>query len=186
MAMTKTVIMAVPWDQQRVRSARDLHQATGGTVVWDQHHDAFETWQRVLAEAGRDPVIILEDDVVLAENWRNRIEAVIGLHRPNVIQFFSMRQADETVGSRWEPGRTFRMNQCYYLPFRAAEDLWAYSQTWRERRPEHPTGYDITMAEWMRQSSLRYWLSVPSLVQHQPWASAIGGRSRGRQSGTFQ
>lgn len=183
---TKTLIMAVPWDQERVKSARDLHLQTGADVVWDQHHDAFDTWQRVLAAAGINPVIILEDDVELAPNWRNRIEAAIGLRRREVIQFFSMRAADHTIGSRWEPGRTFRMNQCYYLPTFAARSLLHYSQTWREKHPEHPTGYDITMADWMQETGRQYWLSVPSLVQHQPWASAIGGRSRGRQSGTFQ
>lgn len=186
--VTKTLIMAVPWDQQRVKSVSDLKRQTLGTVIWDEHRDAFETWQRVLVAAGRDPVIILEDDVRLAARWREKIEDVIALRGKSVIQFFSNRDADITVGSRWEPGRTFRMNQCYYLPCDAAADLLSFSRAWHEQHPEHPTGYDLTMADWMKQSHWwrTYWLSVPSLVQHQPWVSQIGKRSRGRQSRTFQ
>lgn len=187
MPSTRTLIMGVPWDQQRVKNVRCLVVETSGQVVWDERHDAFDTWQRVLAEAGGDAVIILEDDVVPTERWREKIEAVIAGHPTAVIQFFSNRVAD-LLGSHWEPGRKFRMNQCYYLPAGTAAMLLEYSYVWHERHPEHPTGYDLTMADWLhsRKPQLRYWQHVPSLVQHLPWQSAIGSRSRGRQSRTFQ
>jgi hypothetical protein len=178
--------MAVPWEQERVRNAVELAAETGATIVWDRQHSAFETWQRTLAEAGVDPAVLLQDDVELTEDWRAKVEAVISEHPDTVIQFFSMRKADETVGSRWEPGRTYLMNQCHYLPAGAAARLLDYSQDWHLKDPRNPTCQDLATAGWLRDTGQRYWLHVPSLVQHRPWASTLGARSKARQSRTFR
>jgi GR25 family glycosyltransferase involved in LPS biosynthesis len=177
--------MAVPWDQDRVKSALALMEAADAHVIWDETHDAFATWRRVLAAVGDEAAVVLEDDVILTQNWREKVEAVIAVHPGEVIQFFSMRADDLRVGSRSEPGRTYLMNQCHYLPPGAASSLLAYSEDWKERAPEHPTGMDTAMARWMQDNKMRYWLHVPSLVQHRPWKSAIARRSSGRQSRSF-
>lgn len=183
---TPTFIMAVPWVEERRERAEDLKRETQGKIVWDTDHHAFHTWRSVLKALGSKPGIIIEDDVVLAPNWRNRIEDVIREHPDEVIQFFSMRGADLTVGSRSEPGRTFMMNQCYYLPAGAAKQLLDFTEDWDHVGQENPTGYDVAMAEWMKVTKRRYWLHVPSLVQHEPWRSEINSRRpRNRQSETF-
>jgi hypothetical protein len=134
---------------------------------------------------GDGPAVVLEDDVILCRDWRSRVEAVIGEHPDVVIQFYSNRAADLTVGSRWEPGRTFLMNQCYYLPPDVALPLHAYTEHWAETS-NTPTEYDRAMARWMSETKRRYWLHVPSLVQHLPWRSQIHPRRpRTRQSRTF-
>lgn len=185
---TNTLIMAVPWVTRRAKAAVELSKTTGGMIVWDQDMHAFHTWRSVLRHAGSEPVIILEDDVILGEDWRNRAEAVIADgHTADVIQFFSMRAADLTVGSRYEPGRTFVMNQCYYLPAHAAEQLLEFCEGWEETNPDYKTGYDIAMGRWMQETGRKYWLHVPSLVQHRDWKSEINHkRPRNRQSRTFQ
>lgn len=183
---TRTLIMAIPWDQRRVRRAIELKKSTGGEIVWDQERNAMATWRSVLREAGEDPVIILEDDIHLAPRWRERVEHVIEEIPNSVVQFFSLRKRDLTEGSRWEPGRTFMMNQCYYLPQGVAARLLEYSEGWEENNPENVTGYDILMARWMQETGQRYWLHVPSLVQHEPWRSEIQPRRPvNRQSPSF-
>lgn len=181
--VTRTLIMAVPWVPVRAKSAVDLMRATEGEIVWDEKHDAMDTWRLVLSRAGSDSVIIIEDDVILTESWRERIEEVIADHAGDVIQFFSMRKADVEVGSRYEPGRTFMMNQCYYLPAGAAAELLDFSMGW----DRDANGYDMCMADWMKSKGMKYWLHVPSLVQHLPWTSEIHPRRpKNRQSRTFQ
>jgi hypothetical protein len=185
-AETRTLIMVVPWDQQRLKNAVNLLNEAGfAQFIKDEKHDAVDTWTRTLEAAGNDPVIVLEDDVQLTPNWREKIEAVIEEHSTQVIQFFSMRGADETVGSRLEPGRTFMMNQCYYLPAEWAHKLLLWLPSWRELNPNE-NGYDLAMAAFMKARGEKYWLSVPSLVQHEPWTSQIESRRpRNRQSRTF-
>lgn len=185
--MTRVLVMGVPWVQERVRSVAEIiSHVPDVETVWDRNHDAMDTWRLVLDTAGFDPVVILEDDVELTDDWRTKVEEAVSHHPDHIIQFFSMRKADQTTGSRWEPGRTFSMNQCYYLPARVAHHLLQYSQDWAERFPEHPTGYDLLMGQWMKENKLRYWLHVPSLVQHRNWRSEINPkRSGARQSKTF-
>jgi len=179
---TRTLVMAVPWEQQRTRRAITLAQEVGAEIVWDQHKDAFDTWKLLLGRAGTDAVIVLEDDVQLTDDWRTKVEAAISEHPSDVIQFFSMRGKDVTVGSRWEPGRTWIMNQCHYLPPGAAAELLDYARTWTRDL----NGHDLCIADWLRSKRAGYWLHVPSLVQHEKWQSEIQPkRSSGRQSGTF-
>jgi hypothetical protein len=184
---TPTFIMAVPWVDERKNRAESLAKQTSGKIVWDTDRHAFHTWRSVMKAVGDGPAIVIEDDVRLVSDWRNRIEAVIAEHRDEVVQFFSMRNADLTIGSRSEPGRTFMMNQCYYLPAGAAKALLDFTEEWNHPGQENPTGYDVAMAEWMKINKQRYWLHVPSLVDHEPWTSEINSRRpRNRQSLTFE
>jgi hypothetical protein len=155
------------------------------TIVADKTTNAMDTFLSAMEAAGPDAALHLEDDILLASNFRPRVEGVIGGRPGDVIQFFSRRSADVTVGSRWEPGRTFLMNQCFYLPAGYSADLREFARLW-ERYSQHPTGYDILMQDWLRARRERYWLHVPSLVQHRDCVSAINPRrSRSRQSATF-
>jgi hypothetical protein len=182
---TKTLIMAVPWIPARTKRAIELARETGGDIVFDEKHDAMDTWQRVLEQAGDGPVVIIEDDVRLTSNWREKVEAVIAEKPGAVIQFFSIKPSDVELGSRWARGATFSMNQCYYLPARAAKQLLAYLPGWMEGR-DGENGYDLLMRAWLTENQTPYWLHVPSLVQHEPWKSELGARSSKRQSPTFE
>lgn len=184
---TRTLIMAVPWEEERAARARELQAQTGGEIVWDETRNAFDTWRKVLRTVGDGPALILEDDVRLVPGWRKRVEAALEGHRDHVVQFFSMRKKDQTEGSRWEPGRTYSMNQCYYLPAGEARELLNFSKDWVRRNPENPTGYDLAMAASMASRGVHYWLHAPSLVQHERWVSQINPRRpRHRQSKTFR
>lgn len=194
---TPVFIMAVPWEPRRVHRVKTLRVDAGQPceVVWDEEHDAMDTWLRLLARIDAGPTrsgIVLEDDVQLTVDWRLKVEAVIRQVRdapaPNaLIQFYSARKADLTRGSRWEPGRSYLMNQCHYLPPGMAHDLLGFAPGWIDAHPEHPTGHDLLIADFLRSTGQRYWLQVPSLVQHEPWRSEINPRrSSARQSPTFE
>ena len=164
-----------------------LVEQTGAWVVWDQKQDSMDTWMRMLAEAGDSAAIFLEDDIELTADWRTKIEAAIAERPDDVIQFFSIRKKDLEQGSRYEVGRNFSMNQCYYLPQGAAADLLAYAPSWLAEHPESPNAYDWVMRGWMQRDRRKYWMHVPSLVQHRKWRSVIDPRrSSGRASQTFE
>lgn len=178
---TATFIQAVPWWPARTKNAVELARQTEGRIVWDTNECAFDTFQAVLREMGSSAGILLEDDVVLAPRWRNRVEEVIDEHRGEVIRFFSATPGDV---SAYRPGKTYCMNQCTYLPARFAEGMLAWMGT---RRPKRWLDYhDWTIGERLNFCHQSYWNSVPSLVQHQPFQSLIKrGRSMKRQSESF-
>lgn len=183
---TPTYVMGVPWDQDRVRNIVAMRELTNATVVWDQKHDAMDTWLRMLQMIGSRAAICMEDDVELATDWRSLVEQDIAERPDDVIQFFSMRKADLSEGSRYEPGRTFTGNLCHYLPEGAAAEMCRYAPQWIAEHPEHPTGCDLLLRDWMRSTGRRYWIRVPNLVQHLPLTSAIDPRrSKARRSLTF-
>lgn len=195
-AHTRTLVMAVPFVTQRAKRAIRLNQdpEVHAEIIWDRKQDAFVTWLDMLEAAGDSPVILMQDDVYTAPRWRERVEAAISERPDDVIQFFSLRKDDAELGSRYMAPSTYLMNQCFYLPDHDAASLLAFSREWYVRRTqgEVPTGLDTCMKRWLMEQSRRYWLHVPSLVQHEPWESEIGlaktgrDRSRARQSPTFE
>jgi hypothetical protein len=186
-AMTRAIIRAVPWDERRAANARALREETGaGIIVWDAERDAYQTFLDAVWLVQGSAAIHMEDDVQLTAGWRDKAEAVIADHREEVIQFFSMRGADLTTGSRTEPGRTFLMGQCFYMPARLAGALPAFAQDW-PGRVKDPTGIDLAVRAYLAGLGESYHLHVPSLVQHQPWKSAISPRrGSGRQSRSYE
>lgn len=152
-------------------------------VVWDQRRDAYDTFELALEAAGDDAAVHLEDDILLTKDFQSKLEAVVAERPGDVVQFFSMRGADLTVGSRYD--NHFLMAQCFYMPPGTSRELLQFSRQWPHREKD-PTGLDLMMQHWIKQGRGSYWLSVPSLVDHRECVSAINSRrSSKRQSKTF-
>lgn len=180
--MTQFIIRACRERQEFVDYLLD--RIPGAVVVYDTNRNAMDTFRTALASVGDGPAVHMEDDVILTKRFVEKARAAIA-ERPHMpIQFFSMRKADIETGSREEPGRTFLMGQCFYLPAGMSRELLDYEWS---RVKEHPTGLDLMVADFMRERRMRYWIHVPSLVQHRFGKSLIDPRrSRYRQSKTFQ
>jgi hypothetical protein len=155
-------------------------------VVRDTTRNAQDTFFRLLLEIGGDAAVHVEDDIVLTSDFLPKIEAAIA-ERPAVLQqFFSLRKSDAELGSRWMPGRSYCMLQCTYLPPGYAEAIYDYYPVWPERKVNR-NSCDLWIAYFLAARRERYWLHVPSLVQHRRARSAINPRrSSGRQSVSFQ
>ncbi len=152
-------------------------------IVTDTTRCCLDTFVAQLHRIGPDAALRLQDDIVLTVDFLVKAEAEIRQFPNSVIQFFSMRKDDLTVGSRWD--RNYMMNQCCYLPRGYAERLADFAQPWRALHPEHPNADDMVINAWLRSRREPYWLSVPSLVQHRVAKSRLGARSSRRQSPTF-
>lgn len=163
--------------------------------VEDRTRDAFETFRRAMALPGAAPCIHLEDDVVLTQGFTALAEAAIAAQPTVVQQFFSMRGADRTVGSRWDD--KFVGNLAWYVPEGWAPRLLAYYPDWvahwRHRTPTRtpPTwkvGYDNFVNDFLRKEQTKYWIVCPNLVDHRRGVSAIDPRrsSTSRVSRTFR
>lgn len=155
-------------------------------IVRDKTRNAMDTFLDALEAAGEDAAVHLEDDIILTNNFKKKIERVIADHKNEVVQFFSRRKKDLEVGSRYEPGSSFIYGQCFYLPDGYSKMIREYYPSW-ERKEEHPTGLDYMVADFLKSRKERYFLHVPSLVDHRAVTSLIDSRrSRFRQSKTFK
>ena len=155
-------------------------------VVWDRVQDPMETFLRASEHTGDDPVIRLEDDAILTVGFLEKASRVIEAHPDNVAQFFSRSKYDVSLGSRWKSGRSYLCNVGYYMPEgmmrRILEHYW--SDNWD--RGKHRNGTDTLIGHALGHMKHRYWVEVPSLVDHGHIKSAIDPRrSTKRQSTTF-
>lgn len=185
MTEVKIILKAMPERARYIREIKD--QIPGLTIVFDQIRNAMDTFVRGLEAAGTSPALYLEDDIELCDGFLEKVQQVLTEHGDVPVQFFSRFKDDPVRGSRWMPGSSFSMNQCHYLPVGMSLSLLEYQRSGRwPRAEEHPTGYDLMMADFFKERGLQYWLHVPSLVQHREGRSLIGAsRARARQSGTF-
>lgn len=155
-------------------------------IAKDRIHDAMDTFKLSLEMAGDDPCVHLEDDIILCDDFVRKIEAEIAKRPNDVIQFFSMRKDDLTVGSRYINGSLFCMNQCYYIPPGMGTKLLAYMDVW-DRYDTEPNAYDYLMADFFKLNKIKYWNVCPNLVDHKVAKSRINPkRSSKRQSFTFR
>jgi hypothetical protein len=154
-------------------------------VVWDRSRNSMETWLRAMDYARNDAAVHLEDDILPTRGLLTKLATAVVAHPDHVIQFFSLRRSDRTLGSRWMAGNSFMMTQCFYLPPGYSGALHDYYPDWPNRHA-HPDGIDTQLNNWLATRRERYWLHVPSLVQHRVERSLIDPRrSSRRQSPTF-
>lgn len=155
-------------------------------VIKDDGRGPMKCFERALEASEEDSAVHLEDDVILTNNFTNKIEKVI-LERPNMVcQFFSMRKADLQIGSRIENGSSFISALCFYLPKGMSKSLKDFFITW-DRIDEHPTGLDLTPSDYMKKHKMKYYIHIPNLVDHRIGKSKIDSRrSSKRVSLTFK
>ena len=155
-------------------------------VLVDRQRKIIGHFIKALAEAGNDACVQMEDDVVLCDNFKERIETEIAKHPEALIQFFSMRKKDIDIGSRWD--NNFINLQCFYLPPTYARQIcewfprtpWDYSQ-------DEIDGADSMMDDWLKSRKEKYWICVPNLVNHVIGSSVIDKRRfKNRVSKTFK
>ncbi len=150
---------------------------------YDRNRNAMDTFLAAMQMAGNDPVVHMEEDIVLTKDFVPKIEAAIAERPDTVIQFFSMRKDDLLKGSRYD--RNYLMNQCFYLPAGYSTAIHDYYQFWGDKE-KHPTGTDSMICDYLKAGKEKYWIHVPSLVDHRVSKSAIDPRrSSKRQSLTF-
>ena len=135
-----------------------------------------------------DSAVFMEDDIVLTSNFTEKIEEVVEKRETDIIQFFSRRKKDKEIGSRYD--NSFSFCCCYYFPKERIEQYLSFVPIYMGRndpQSRSKSGCDLMLNSFMREYRIKYWISVPSLVQHRDIKSSIDKRrSTKRQSETFQ
>lgn len=148
--------------------------------VWCTGHGAMVTFERAWIAAAQDPVLILTDDLCLAENFLQIVlEALEETGGGIPINFFSMRKR-HAEGSRYEPGSAWMCNPCYYLPAGLAARIFQFSARWQNRKGNE-NGDDVLMRDFFVSAKIGYFQKIPCPVQHSPIVSAIDSRRSSRR-----
>ena len=156
-------------------------------ICFDQGTGAMGNFIQSLVMTGDDPVVNIEDDIWMTKGFEQKVEAAISERPDMLIQFFSMRKLDRTVGSRFDLGSRYLMGQCTYFPPKISRGILAFSKKYENiNHKSHPL--DSMIADYLHKTKQKYWIHCPSLVDHRVGKSMIDPRraSTNRQSFTFQ
>ncbi len=166
--------------------AEYMHKNLDGLIeIKDEKKDPVGCFLRALEAAGNEAAIHFEDDCILTQDFLPKAEMVISLHSDKVIQFFSMRKADLEIGSRIENGSSFLAAVCFYTPPNISAEMREFFPTW-DKWNEHPTGLDLTIADYLKATKQKYFIQCPNLADHRIGKSEIDSRrSSKRISKTF-
>lgn len=138
-----------------------------------------------------DGLVMLEDDILLCKNFKERVEKLIEAHPYEVVSMFESACSKNELHSEYRPGSKFAWNQCNYYPRAICKILCDPSYMipfiqWFDKRNE-PWGYpiDIYISYVLGLNKIKYWMEVPFLVQHLDFKSNFKGRPTNRQSKYF-
>jgi len=151
----------------------------------DYQHDAMANFLNSM-NMTENPCVHLEDDVELCNDFVRKVIDAINQHPDTIINFFSLRKGDYEIGKpRFVAGREYIGNVCFYIPAGMGPQIAEYYKIWK-RKHEHPTGYDLMMADWMKERKMQYIAWFPHLVNHLPNKSLINPRRPIRTDKKFQ
>lgn len=176
------VIRAVESRRESVEEI--LKQIPEAIVYYDHSRNAMQSYLYVCEHIIKgQPAVLLEDDVILTSNFKEKIEAVINQYPKILIKFFDLGK--KNVKPHFKKGREYCMNQCEYFPEGFSLKVVEAYKTWKDKEV-HPTAYDFLVGyAWGYSNPYLVW--CPSLVQHRVGKSIISpSRSSKRQSITFE
>lgn len=131
-------------------------------LLVDKEHNArksFVEQLEYLATLNED-VVILEDDVILCKNFKQRIEKVISTYDDKVINFFY----NPTYWYQYYFTYSFNWNQCVYY---SKEILPKLSKSMREAYTQYPNvPHDELEGYVLSKLKIRTCIPRPCLVQH--------------------
>lgn len=150
-------------------------------VITDYNHDAMGNFLNAMRYTD-GPAVQLEDDIELCDGFLEKIHEAVSKYPDNIINFFSLRKEDYERGEPFMvAGSKFMMNQCVYNPAGVGKAIADYYDRW-ERKIQHPTGYDIMMADWMKENKMRYIQWFPHLVNHLECKSLINPKRSSKRT----
>lgn len=135
-------------------------------LLVDYNHDAIGSFIDQLSSHS-DACVILEDDLILCENFKDRITDVIAKFPNDIINFFEDPHIYYTTHYKTE----FAWNQCTYYPSKVASKIGAEMRLLSTRYPD--LAYDLLERKAMNNLSIRYLVYRPCLVQHKDFKSLI-------------
>lgn len=142
----------------------------------DYKHEPIKSFIEQLKYISENDSVLLEDDLILCEDFKRKIEEVIKKYPNKVINFFESPQSYFLTCER--VGKYFAYNQCTYYPKGKAKVIAEMmEQVWKEQ--PNINQYDCLEREALHKLNETYIAYRPCLIQHLDKDSLIGNEYGG-------
>lgn len=193
MNIAYAVLLSEGNEARRINVDKMKESIEGLQVVVANKTDVFDKHIKLFAEGTKhDGIVILEDDVQLCIDFKNKCENLISKHKTEVVSMFESALSKTQLHSEYRSGARFAWNQCNYYPKEVCcllsdEDQLPKFKKYFYEKLHEPWNYPIDryIAFVLGKNKIRYWMEVPFLVQHLPLKSNFKGRPINRQSNFF-
>ena len=155
------------------RELNDSYNQVPYKLLIDKEHNARKSFVEQLEYLStlKNDVVILEDDLLLCKDFKNRIEKVISEHKDEIINFFYYPKTyfKSKVSSH------FMWNQCVYYPNRLLKELAVEMRKCYEKEPLRP--HDEVENIALNNLKITNYIYRPCLVQHLDYKSLISPKN---------
>ena len=155
----------------RTTGERQFNYDINYETLVDTEHKPIKSFINQLKYISNDDSILLEDDLILCKNFKERIEEIIAQYPNSIINFYDSPYNFYFTEQR--RGIKYRFNQCTYYPKGVSkliadkmEEIWPRYQNIKQ--------YDFLQAYAMDELGMSYISYRPCLVQHLNGRSIIG------------
>lgn len=147
--------------------------------LYDYKHDPVNSFISQLETIGKYNSVLLEDDVVLCKDFKNKIEEVIKQHPDSIINFFTDPDIWEETHLRDYP---FEWNQCTYYPKGVGRVIAKKMKELKSKFPVNQKLYSQVLNRALYELGIPHLVYRPCLVQHLDNNSILGKDGRARRS----
>ena len=155
----------------RTTGERQFNYDINYETLVDTEHKPIKSFINQLKYISSDDSILLEDDLILCKNFKERIEEIIAQYPNSVINFYESPY--DFYFTEQRRGIKYRFNQCTYYPKGVSkliadkmEEIWPKYQNIKQ--------YYFLQAYAMDELGMSYISYRPCLVQHLNGRSIIG------------
>lgn len=170
------IVRHVSWSPERDVVVESMKREIPNLEVFvDRHHDWYRAFFDVCDMINSTGAVLLENDVLLCRNFRERIEAIIDEKgKDEVISFFEKPKV--WLPTAYVGGSNFSWMQCLYLPPGVPGRARQYLDEFRTNRPKQFRGVsvDIFLSYVFVKEKIKYWRIRPCMVQHLDLRSLSG------------
>jgi hypothetical protein len=159
----------------RINHALKLQEQISGSIIHldkkTGHLNAVKDALRINYEKGCNYIILIEDDVILCENFISSVEKAINANVNRCpLVFFSISDQSKKAydqGYRWIKMKTNPWAQCIAYPEEIIQDLLKY--------PAINTKFsDVWLSMYCLSNNINMMQPLPNFVQHMELKSSIG------------
>ena len=175
--MKKRYEIPESYSEDKVRDIKYFVRTTGERkfnykldyeLLVDKEKKPVESFIKQLKEIARYDSVLLEDDLKLCKNFKERVEEVIKQYPKDIINFFYAPYSYFPT----HVCKEFFFNQCTYYPKEVTLQL-AYKMEEIHNSLEKKVQYDVLENMALKELGIRHIVYRPCLVQHKDLNSII-------------
>jgi len=151
------------------RELNDSYSQVEYDILVDKDRQPIKSFIKQLRLISDDNAVLMEDDIILCKDFKEKIEKVISEHPNDVINFFQ----DPFNWFESHYTQSFRWNQCTYYPKGLGKRIADEMEKIYNNAINSHLQYDSIERMALNRLDLIFYVYRPCLVQHIDYSSLI-------------